>query len=577
MTARNEEGGGCGSTFVGHEPCPVCLARGRDRDSDNMARYDDGHGYCFVCGHYESGRTGNMAGERKKERGAGRAFIPLKGEAMPLSARKLSRETCALFDYEVGRQADGTPCQIASYRSGDNGTDVVAQHVRMPGKQFRWRGDASARLQLYGQHLWKPGGKRVVVTEGEIDCLTVSQLQGNRWPVVSLPNGASAAVKAFMNNLEWLESFGTVVLAFDMDEPGRKACRDCAALLSPGKALIAELPAKDANEALLAGKTRELMDALWNARPWRPDGILSGADLWEDVRTPPPRGYEVPWPRMNDMLQGFRLGELYLFTAGSGIGKSTLVHELAHVFHLHHGLPLGILALEENPRRTALRHLSLYLDRPLHLPDVLTAVPEEELRKAFDAVLAYDWHIYRHFGSSNIDGLLSRIRYMAVALGCKVVVLDHISIVVSGLDTGAAEGESERKTIDLLMTRLRSLIEELNIMVLAVSHLKRPEKGQSYNEGRAVRLTDLRGSGALEQLSDVVISLERDQQGEEPNRSLVRVLKNRPTGVTGPADVAIYTPETGRLTAADEETATGAGEAERHGFEKEQDESTTDF
>lgn len=162
------------------------------------------------------------------------------------------------------------------------------------------------------------------------------------------------------------------------------------------------------------------------------------------------------------------------------------------------------------------------------------------------------WFAYDHFGSSDIDNLLSKLRYMVVGLGCKVIVLDHISIVVSALDE--AGGESERKVIDKLMTKLRSLIEETGAMVLAVVHLKRPDKGKSFNEGRQVSLTDLRGSGSLEQVSDVVIALERDQQGDEPNLASIRVLKNRPIGETGPAGAVTYDPETGRLTPADGES-----------------------
>ena len=156
--------------------------------------------------------------------------------------------------------------------------------------------------------------------------------------------------------------------------------------------------------------------------------------------------------------------------------------------------------------------------------------------------------------------MLAKIRYMAVGLGCKVLVLDHISIVVSGLDESA--GESERKVIDKLMTKLRQLVEETGVMLLAVVHLKRPDKGKSYNEGRQVSLTDMRGSGGLEQMSDAVISLERNQQGDEPDTALVRVLKNRPIGDCGEAGYVRYAPETGRLLPCD---------GEEYGFGKEQE------
>ena len=554
------------SHFLHHEACPKCLINGGDHKGDNMARYSDGHGYCHVCGYYEHPDDPEATTHTPSHHPAptSSAFDPLPSTITPLTKRGITLETCRLFGYGINTKRK---CHIAPYHNAHG--QLVAQHLRFEGKDFKWIGNQK-EARLFGQHLWKAGGRRVVVTEGEIDCLSISQLQGNKWPCVSLPNGAQSGAKAFRVSLEWLEAFDEVVIAFDMDEPGQAAARDCAALLTPGKARIARLPAKDANDCLMTGKTKELMDALWQAIPYRPDGIRSGADLWDEIIKAPPTGYQTPYPGLDARLRGLRLGELVLFTAGSGIGKSTIVNEIAYHLKMTHGLPLGIMALEENPARNARRYLGIHLNRPLHLPEVHATTDKEDLSAAFKAVMGDNkWWIYDHFGSSDIDTLLGKLRYMAVGLGCKVIVLDHISIVVSGLDE--AGGESERKTIDKLMTRLRQLIEETGIMVLAVVHLKRPDKGGSYNEGRPVSLSDLRGSGSLEQVSDTVVALERNQQNEETsNISTIRVLKNRTVGDCGPAGTVMYHKDTGRLLPCDDGDD-GAG----YGFENEQPEQTS--
>ena len=550
MSAREQ------SVFTGHEPCPRCREHGRDTKGNNLARYSDGHAYCHACGYLENGRDESGPGKERafrasarddarRERARGSGFSPLPVAFRALKARGITMETCRHFGYGIGAH-QGRACHVAPFFNARR--ELAAQHLRLEGKEFRWLGDTRG-IQLFGQHLWPRGGRRVVVTEGEIDCMSVSQIQGNRWPVVSVPNGAQSAAKYLKASLEWLEAFEEIVLAFDMDEPGQKAAMDCALLFTPGKARIARMPMKDANECLLAGLTRELTTALWEAVPWRPDGIRSGTDLWDEVRVPPPDGFSAPYPELSAMLGGLRPGELYLFTAGSGIGKSTMVSEIANHLKMVHGLSVGVLALEESPARNARRYLGIHCNRPLHIPEACRDVPADTLRAAFDEVLGDGrWWIYDHFGSSDIDTLLAKLRYMAVALGVNVIVLDHISIIVSGLDEN--ESESERRTIDRFMTRLRSLVEETGIMILAVAHLKRPEKGRSFNEGRAVTLTDLRGSGALEQLSDVVVALERDQQGEDPDTALVRVLKNRPLGLTGPAGLVRYDRAAGRLLSA---------------------------
>jgi twinkle protein len=143
----------------------------------------------------------------------------------------------------------------------------------------------------------------------------------------------------------------------------------------------------------------------------------------------------------------------------------------------------------------------------------------------------------------DIDVLLAKIRYMAKGLQVDFLILDHVSIVVSGFAS-----DDERKNLDMLMTKLRSLVEETGIGVIAISHLRRPPDG-SYNEGKQVSLSSLRGSAGIEQLSDTVVALERDQQAEEGVKdiSTIRVLKNRTVGILGEAGKVKYIHDTGRL------------------------------
>jgi twinkle protein len=152
---------------------------------------------------------------------------------------------------------------------------------------------------------------------------------------------------------------------------------------------------------------------------------------------------------------------------------------------------------------------------------------------------------YDHFGSMESDNLINKLRYMAKVLKVDFIVLDHISIVTSGLTSGS---EGERKDIDILMTRLQSLIQETGVGILAIVHLKRVT-GKSFNEGGQISLSDLRGSGSLEQLSDNVYAMERNQQAETEDEStltLIRILKCRETGETGEADYIRYNRLTGQ-------------------------------
>lgn len=315
------------STFLYHEPCSKCGS------SDACGVFSDGHRFCYSCNTYfrPDGKVINN-GEvtHKKENVMSKECIPLDDlKVSYLSARKLNQDTCSKFKYMVG-DYKGSPCQVANYY--DDSGKIVGQKLRFPDKSFAVLGKISNRL--FGSQLWS-SGKKIVITEGEIDCLTVSQLQSNKWPVVSIPNGAQAAKKAIEANLEYLDKFEEVVLMFDMDEPGRKACEECAKVLPAGKAFIANLPLKDPNECLLEGKGSDVIQAIWNAKPYRPDGIVAGTDLYEKCVTDIDDlkdSVEYPWVALQNKTKGVRHGELYVFTSGSGMGKSTILRELEYYF-----------------------------------------------------------------------------------------------------------------------------------------------------------------------------------------------------------------------------------------------------
>lgn len=512
-----------GGAIQTHLPCDDCGS------SDALSVYSNGT-YCFSCKTYsknnEEGRVLKV-----KDR-----LDLIEGKYQALTKRGITEETCRKFHYKVGTWS-GHPCHVASYYK--NGVEV-AQHIRTPDKQFPWTGSPDS-LELFGQHLWKAQGEnpRLIITEGEIDAMSISQVFNNKWAVVSIPNGASSVSKYLKQNLEFVESFDDIVLAFDADEAGQEAIEEAVGIISVGKLRILQYPDgfKDANDMLANGKGGQLVAGVFQARHYRPDGILSGKELWNFVSAPVTDGISIPYPELSHMLRGLQKG-LYMFTAGSGAGKSTLVHEIGYHIMQEHEEKIGVIALEDSTQKTALRYPSLYLNKRLELDPVEPDVLREAYEKTIDNDLFY---LYDHFGSLDSDNLMNKIRFMIVSLGCKYIILDHLSIVISGMQVG-----DERKAIDRLMTDLRSLAEETGACLLCVVHINR--SGNNANEGGQISLRDLRGSGSLEQLSDAVIALERDQQSPvDANTARIRVLKNRTTGEVGVADVLTYNKDTGRL------------------------------
>ena len=517
------------SSLISHGPCDNCGS------SDANAEYSDGHYYCYSCETH----TPSAGGEARTTPRLSPDLIPI-GSYQALAKRKITEATAKRFGYSLST-FKGQTVQVANYKR--NG-QIIAQKIRFPNKDFLMLGNAK-ESGLFGQHLWRDGGKTLCITEGEIDCLTVSQAlsKDNKWPVVSIPQGAAGAARAIKRELEFVSSYNKVVIMMDNDEAGRKAAKEIAMLLKPNQAFIAEFPAKDASELMMAGRTQDIVTAFWEAKPYRPDGIIQGSDLWESL-TQEDTTESIAWPYegLNRLTHGLRRGELVTLTAGSGVGKSQVCREIA--YHLiKQGETIGYVALEENVKRTALGLMGLAINKPLHLSK--EGVTNADLKSAFDDTVGSGRvYLYDHFGSMLATNLLDKIRYLAK--GCDVgwVILDHLSIVVSGIDDG-----DERKTIDVLMTQLRSLVEETGIGLILVSHLRRPEGNRGWEEGLITSLNALRGSASIAQLSDSVIGLERNQQDQETaNQVTVRVLKNRFSGETGVATTLYFDRVTGRLS-----------------------------
>ena len=524
------------SILVRKGPCNDCGS------SDACASYDDGHTHCFSCGVTHRGGASGGDGFGMVAGQVRHSAEFLEGEARALEARNLTQETCEKWGYLVGKSRDGKPCQIAGYRDG-NGA-LVAQKLRFKDKKFTIVG----RLPpgLYGQWLWRDGGKMVVITEGEIDALSVSQLQGNKWPVVSLPNGAQGGTKAVAEALEWLAKFDKVVLLLDTDEPGRKAALACARILPPGKAYIGTLPLKDANEMLVAGRGAELIDAIWGAKQFRPDGIVSLEDIRQDVMQDPDLG--LPWcfESLTNATYGRRYGEVYAVGAGTGVGKTDFLTQQIDMDIGELAQSVGVFFLEQQPAETVKRVAGKRAGRCFHVPD--DGWTHEELVAAYDSLQNTGrLFLNDHFGMSSWDDIRDSIRYLRHAEGVRIFYLDHLTALASG------SGE-ERVELERIMAEIGKLVKELDCMLILVSHLSTPE-GKPHEEGGRVMIRHFKGSRAIGFWCHYMFGMERNQQADDPGEATIttfRILKDRYTGrSTGKTFHLSYDRDTGRLYETD--------------------------
>lgn len=532
-----------------HQPCPLCDS------SDAGAYYDDGHFYCFSCEgtiqpeNVEVTDLQTYRIENKRE--------PKAVEDIPWTDRNISEAVVNYYDVSATDSSVRFPYYDAM------GMRQAAK-IRNLGKVFSTEGDFKDCV-LFGMHtLSKAGsskGDTIIVTEGEADALAAFQMANNISqsaktiskrgtpivPAISIKSGAASAERDFKNHLEFLEGFSRVFICLDSDSQGQKSVERCAKLLKPGKAFIVKLEHKDPCEYTKRGLSQEFVGHLKDAVCYTPAGICNASTnfegLWSEQNQ---RSIDFPWTGLQSKTLGTRAREIVTWAAGTGVGKSSMLRELQHHYLKNTQSNIGVIALEESVDRTRRGILSVEASDRLHLNEVFKKYSKEEIKKYFDSTLGTGRvFIYDHFGSLEMEDLLNRVRYMVMGLDCQVIFIDHLSILISGLDI-----TDERKAIDRTMTMLRQITEETGCAIHLVTHLRRLGGDRSHEEGVEVNLGHLRGSHGIAQISDTVISLERDTQSDDPvecNTTTLRVLKCRYTGDVGMCDKLFYDKSTGRL------------------------------
>ncbi len=534
------------ANFLHHVACRACGS------SDGRAVYDDGHTFCFVCPASTAyGKTdGSPPVYREEREGDYKIDItPITDVFRAVPKRGLTKDSIQRYQIDINLDKEVNVAHRYPYfKDGQH----VANKIRTRDKKdFYWEGNAKG-VELYGQSLFPPGSaKAITVVEGEIDAPSAYQLQGSKYPVVSVSSAVSA-VKDCKRNYEYLNSFSKIVLCFDKDEakvrpdgtefyPGQEAAKAVAAMFQPGKVAILTLQqGKDPSDYCQKGLVREFVQEWWNAPIVRPDGIKSGSEMWDDIiseRTSFAVPY--PWSGLQRATYGMRLSEAVLLMADTGLGKTKFFHtlELAVLNDpavIENGYGVGILHFEEPNRDTALHLMGTHAGKPYHLPD--TEKAEGELRAVYDEVINTERLLfYDHFGSNEIDSVLNKIRHMAV-MGCKYFFVDHLSIIVSD------QAGDERKDLDEISTKLKMLTVELDIAVLCIIHTNR--------QGEA------RGSAGPEKVANVHLLIERDKEDPDPirrNITKLTVKKCRLTGRTGPVSWVYYDPATHQLAELDED------------------------
>jgi twinkle protein len=520
-----------------NQPCKKCGS------SDAVQVYEDFKSHCFSC------RT-SFSPDKEYESMADFAPIKTNKQAFnldvskfPSSAlkdRKISKEVCEFFGVKVAFN-EGGEIDTHYYPYGKEG----AYKVRALPKTFTW---IKKSTELFGMSKFNGGGKKLIITEGELDALSVAQASFDKYkkiyPVVSL--ASASMTKTILENRDWVRSFNEVVLCLDHDEAGDKATKEAIKIIGFDKVKIVKLSLKDANAVLVEKSSQELMTAIFEATKYIPAGILRKEQLWDamvNYNSIP----SVPYPDclkgVNEKTKGMRPSEIALFISGTGSGKSSILREI--ILHLIRttNSKIGIVSLEESPAETTRKLCGLAIDRN----PAAEELPIEALKIGYDEVFGEDRILLLdHQGSMNDTSIVEKLEFMALS-GCEYLFIDHITILVSeGVD-----GLTGNEAVDKTMNDLLRLCQRHPVWIGLVSHLRKaPTGGKSFEEGKLPSIDDIRGSGSIKQVSFDIISFARDSTAQfesDRNHIKMRVLKSRYTGLTGVVKGANYIYQTGRL------------------------------
>ena len=538
--------------------------------SDAMKRYEDGSTFCFSCsrrfppGYSDDIDVVELSSYKEKKAHLSNVYSLTEiaeYESRGFSERGITKTVTSFFDVKVSYDENK---KIVAHYYPYGVKEVTGYKIRNLPKTFSFAGEMTG---LFGQMKF-PGGadKRLVITEGELDALTIAQAWHEKYqkiyPVVSI--SSASGFKELLKHREWIRSFQEVVLWFDNDEPGRKAVEEAAKIIGYDKVKDAIGQFKDASEvyvknelSLKGSGATSIVSTIYSAKSFSPVGIVNSADTWAAYKKEETIPY-VPWApfmhKLNERNYGRKMGSITMLTSGTGMGKTSWVKE--DQYHLHKTRPIderiGVLSLEESLGEGVKNIMALEANKRIQLPDV--AMTDEEERKYWEATMGENRFMFLdHQGSMEDSSIISRMEFMALS-GCKYLYLDHITIAVSE----SAEG-STNTAIDALMSDLLKLAKRYGIWICVISHLRKVQNTQkSFEEGAVPTEDDLKGSGSLKQIPMQIFAISRNKMEKDPikqNTSYFWVLKDRYTGRTGGRGAYLFEETTGRCVQsnADEE------------------------
>lgn len=241
-----------------------------------------------------------------------------------------------------------------------------------------------------------------------------------------------------------------------------------------------------------------------------------------------PPGIHTGLPILDHQLGGMTGGQLISLAARPGLGKTALGHQIC-MHAASEGHHVGAIHLEMSAEQIGYRSMAHLFHGNLGKLkkgdyDQVAAVGES-FAQNFGKIPS---HFYLDTQTYKLNLIIKKLAYWKQVHNLEFAMIDYLGLIET-------PGVSEYEQIRLISRVMKKTAKKLNIPILLLAQLNRAME----RDKRRPQLSDLRGSGSIEQDIDIGIFLhtEADQQMLHDKKVEIGILKNR-DGATGWANAS---------------------------------------
>lgn len=239
-------------------------------------------------------------------------------------------------------------------------------------------------------------------------------------------------------------------------------------------------------------------------------------------------GVTTGYPSVDEKVLGLCPGDLVIIGGRPGSGKTAWALNMILKQTVNYQIPVLMFSIEMHGIGLGQRLFSIESGVSIYNIRQSRSMSKEKYQSIAEASsrISEAPFYYDPSGSCTVDKIRSVSRRMLRTAGIQAIYVDHTRLMKHG-HKNPIDGMSD------IAHGLKQIAKELNVPVIALHQIARPEKGKTV---RRPRLDDLRGSGAVEEDADLVMFVHREfyyTKKEEDRYNAEIIMEKQRNGGTG--------------------------------------------